>query len=86
MKRILPRLAGLILVLGTARPVWACPECRAQVKSGVLSPDFTTTLFVMLLPVGVLALVGAGIYYADDIKDRLKGGAVKWHTAQHARR
>ncbi len=32
MKSLIPRLAGVLLFL-SATPVWACPECRAQVKS-----------------------------------------------------
>jgi hypothetical protein len=83
---MLTGLAALLLILGTTPPAWACPECRAQVNSGVFGPDFAATLFVMLLPVGVLALVGVGLYYADDIKAKLKRGTVKWQTARHARR
>jgi hypothetical protein len=75
-----------VLFLSIAPAAAACPECRAQVNSGVYGPDFPVVLFVMLLPLAVLALVGLGVYYADDIRCRLKGRAVKWQTAQNARR
>ncbi len=84
IKRLIPRLAGLLLFLGAAPSVWACPECRAQVNSGVYGQSFTGILLVMLLPIIVLALVGVGIYYADDIKARLKGRASKWQTTSNA--
>ena len=48
------------------------------------SQNFTGTLSVMLLPVLVLALVGVGIYYADDIKLKLKGRVSKWQTTSNA--
>lgn len=73
-------------MLGDAPAAWACPECRARVNSGVYGADFPLLLFVMLLPVVVLALVGVGVYYADDIRGGLKARAVKWQTAQSARR
>lgn len=86
MKRLIPRLAGLLLFLSAAPEAWACAECRVQVDSGVYSPDFTTILFVMLLPIIVLLLVGVGVYYADNIKAWIKGRRGKWQTAQHAHR
>lgn len=86
MQRLIPRFAGPLFVLCAARPAWACAECRAQVNSGVYGPDFTTILFVMLLPVIVLLLIGVGVYYADDLKARIKGRTGKWQTAQHAHR
>ena len=86
MQRLIPRLAGLALFLGAAPAAWACPECRAQVNSGVYGGGFAGTLLVMLLPVVVLALVGAGVYHADDIKARLKGRAGGWRTTRGARR
>ncbi len=84
MKRFIPRLAGLLLFLSAAPSVWACPECRVQVNSGVYSQNFTGTLLVMLLPIIVLALIGVGIYYADDIKAKLKGRTGKWQTTSNA--
>lgn len=84
MKRLIPRLAELLLFLSVAPSVWACPECRAQVNSGVYSQNFSGTLLVMLLPIIVLALVGVGIYYADDIKTKLKGRKSKWQTTSNA--
>ncbi len=84
MKRLITRLVGLLLFLSAAPTAWACPECRAQVNSGVYSQNFTGTLLVMLLPIIVLALIGVGIYYADDIKAKLQVRASKWQTTSNA--
>jgi hypothetical protein len=86
MKRLIPAGAALLLLLGVAPTAWACPECRAQVNSGVYGPGFTTILLVMLLPTVVLTLVGVCVYYAGDIKSRLKGRTGGWQTARTARR
>ena len=81
MKRLLLKLLGLLLLLSAAPSVvWACPECRAEVNSGVYGQSFTGTLLVMLLPLIVLALICVGIYYADDIKVKLKERKSKWQT------
>jgi len=84
VKNFISRLAGLLLFLSVAPSVWACSECRIQVNSGVYSQNFTGTLLVMLLPIIVLALIGVGIYYADDIKAKLKGRTGKWQTTSNA--
>jgi len=81
VKRLIARLAGLLLFLSAAPTSWACPECRVQVNSGIYSQNFTSTLIVMVLPIIVLSLVGVGIYYANEIKAKLKGRVSKWQTA-----
>lgn len=86
LKRFIPACAALLLLLGAAPTAWACPECRAQVSSGVYGPGFTTILLVMLLPTVVLTLIGVGVYYAGDIKARLRGRTGGWQTARTARR
>jgi hypothetical protein len=86
LKRLIAPLTGLLLFLSAAPTAWACPECRARVNSGVYSSDFTGTLIVMLLPIIVLALIGVGVYYADAIKAKFKGGTGKWQTTEHALR
>ncbi len=73
LKRFIPAGAVLLLFLYAAPAAWGCPECRAQVNSGVYGPGFTTILLVMLLPTVVLTLVGFGVYYAGDVKARLRG-------------
>jgi len=72
--RLIRGLAVPAIILGAVRPAWPCPGCRAQVESRVYGEAFTTTLLVVLLPLALLALVGAGLYYADEIRRRLKGG------------
>ena len=86
MKRLITTGATLLLYLGAAPAARACPECRAQVDSGVYGPDFTTNLLAMLLPLIMLAIVGVGIYHAGDIRAKLKGRVGTWQTARTARR
>ena len=86
MKRLITAGATLLLCLGAAPAARSCPECRAQVNSGVYGPDFTTNLLAMLLPLIVLAVVGAGTYLAGDIRAKLRGRAGGWQTARTARR
>lgn len=89
MKRVIQqltqRLAGVVFFASTALYVRACPECRAQVDSGVYSEDFAATLLSLLLPIIVLALVGVGIHYAGDIKAKLRGRLSEWQTTSNAR-
>jgi hypothetical protein len=86
MKRLVTTGATLLLCLGAAPVTRACPECRAQVNSGVYGPDFITNLLAMLLPLIVLAIVGVGIYHAGDFMAKLRGRAGRWQNAQTARR
>lgn len=84
-QRFIRRLAGVVFFSSVASQVRACPECRAQVDSGVYSGDFIATLLIVLLPIIVLAVIGVGIYYAGDIKAKLGERASKWQTISNAR-
>jgi hypothetical protein len=80
--------AGLVLAAfffggGTA---WACPQCRPLVQAGVYNQDFAGTLFLLLVPVGVLVLIGAGLYFAAPLKARLRKERIKWLTSFNAAR
>lgn len=73
MRNITSICAALTLFFNAAS-VWAyCAECRAEVKSGIYNEDFASNLFILLLPLFVLALIAAVIYFADDIKIKFKG-------------
>jgi len=85
MKRISARLVLAALLLGS-EAVWACPQCRPLVKAGVYNQDFAGTLFLLLLPVGVLVLIGAGLYFAAPLRARLRRERIKWPTTFNAAR
>jgi hypothetical protein len=80
--------AGLVLaaLLFGSGAAWACPQCRPLVKAGVYNQDFVGTLFLLLLPVGVLVLIGAGLYFAAPLKARLRRERIKWLTTFNAAR
>ena len=58
--------ASLVLLILT-RAAEACPWCRAQTKAGVFDGNFVGNLFILLLPVFILAGLGFGLYHADKI-------------------
>ena len=45
----------------------ACPRCRAQAAAGIYNADFGLNFFFMLLPILILAALGFGLYYVDDL-------------------
>jgi hypothetical protein len=85
MKHILLVLFLSALLFG-GEVAWACPQCRPLVKAGVYNQDFAGTLFLLLLPVGVLVLIGAGLYFAAPLKARLRKERIKWPTTFNAAR
>ncbi|QIX62236.1 hypothetical protein HER32_14025 [Hymenobacter sp. BT18] len=60
---------GLFLVLLPAS-TWACPVCRPRVQAAIHGPGFAQQLGMLLLPVGVLLLVGVGVFFAPAIRRR----------------
>lgn len=84
MRRPLAGLAALTLFFNCTT-LWACPECRIQVESGIYNQDFVNNLFITLLPVIVLASVVCGIYFAENIKAKLQRGADRWLKSHDAR-
>jgi hypothetical protein len=85
MKRIHARLVLSALLFGSGA-TWACPQCRPLVKAGVYNQDFAGTLFLLLLPVGVLLLIGAGLYFAAPLKARLRRERTQWLKTFNAAR
>jgi hypothetical protein len=85
MKRI---PAGFVLsaLLFASGAAWACPQCRPLVQAGVYNQDFAGTLFLLLLPVGVLVLIGAGLYFAAPLKARLRRERTQWLKTFNAAR
>ena len=85
MKRI---SAGIVLaaLLFGGGPSWACPQCRPLVQAGVYNQDFAGTLFLLLLPVGVLVLIGAGLYFAAPLEARLRKERTQWQKTSNAAR
>jgi hypothetical protein len=85
VKRISARLVLAALLLGS-EAAWACPQCRPLVQAGVYNQDFAGTLFLLLLPVGALVLIGAGLYFAAPLKARLQKERIQWPTSFNAAR
>ena len=68
----------LLLLVAFNLTASACAECRIRVKSGIFDQSFGANLFVVLLPIVVIAAIGIALYYADEITDKLKKGASRW--------
>lgn len=50
----------------------ACPLCRAKVAAGIYNGKFGFNLFIVLLPILVLAVVAVGFYRADDLMGKIR--------------
>ena len=85
MKRISVGLVLAAFLFGSGA-AWACPQCRPLVKAGVYNQGFAGTLVLLLLPVGVLVLIGAGLYFAAPLKARLRKERTQWPTTSNAAR
>jgi|SRR5450759_3292384 len=87
MKRIWKTvIAQFVLLVIFSLTASACPACRVRVKSGIYDQSFGANLFVMLLPIVVIVAVGIGLYYADEITDKIKKGASRWQTTDDVAR
>lgn len=76
MKRIWKIVvAQVVLLMILSVTALACHECRVQVKNGIYDESFAANFVVMLLPVVVILAFGIGLYYANDIADKIKKGA-----------
>jgi hypothetical protein len=64
MKNILTLTIPLITL---TESLSACPRCRAQAAAGIYNADFGLNFFFMLLPILILAALGFGLYYVDDL-------------------
>ena len=64
--------------------VWGCPQCTPLVKSGIYNQNFADNLIVLLLPIAVLLIIGAGVYFMEPIKARLRKGADSSQTTYNA--
>jgi len=64
-KTVVPALAATALFLSSGA-AWACTSCRPLVKAGVYDQNFFGNLLLMVLPLAVLAFIGAGLYFFAD--------------------
>lgn len=67
MKPILKCVGAAFVIAVFNFTVSACPWCRAQVKGGVYDASFSSNLFVLLMPLAILAGLGFGLYHWDKI-------------------
>lgn len=70
------RLALLIGLLATlAGPAWACQVCRPRVQAAIHAPDYPQNIALVLLPVGVVLLLGLGLFFASSFTRRFTSSA-----------
>ena len=69
-----------LLLLSFNLTAAACAECRARVKDGIFDQSFWSNLAVVLLPIVVIAAIGIGLYFTNEITDKLKKGVSRWLT------
>ena len=68
MRRIVKNIMVLTFpLIALAESLSACPRCRAQAAAGIYNADFGLNFFFMLLPILILAALGFGLYYVDDL-------------------
>ena len=70
----------LLLLVSFNLTTLACAECRARVKNGIFDQSFWSNLAVVLLPIVVIAAIGIGLYFTNEITDKLKKGVSRWLT------
>jgi len=58
------------LLTGLVAPAWACRVCRPRVQAAIHAPDYTQNIALVLLPVGVLLLLGLGLFFASSFTRR----------------
>ncbi len=68
-----------LLFLSNA-PLGACPRCRPLVQAAIHNADFLGNVVVMLLPVALLLLIGAALFFVDALEIELRKGAQTWRT------
>jgi hypothetical protein len=74
MSVLIKSVSASASALALAGSAVACPWCRVQVNNGIYDQDFLTNLLTLLLPLLVIAGGGIGLYNADKIAKKLKGG------------
>ncbi|UOQ66954.1 hypothetical protein [Hymenobacter volaticus] len=68
-----PRLAAVLaswLLCWLTTPALACRVCRPRVQATIHAPDYGHNLLLILLPVGLLLLLGVGMFFADTLTRR----------------
>ena len=61
------RAAGVLIVLLGGPAAWACPACREAARARVFEADPLGTAVLLLLPLLVVAAVGALLYTSDRL-------------------
>lgn len=74
MDKLAIGVSAFVVMLTSVGNTYACPWCRVQVNNGVYDQDFLTNLVTLLLPLFLLAGLGIGLYNADKVVDKFKGG------------
>jgi uncharacterized protein HemY len=75
--RSIAAFALVLLCLGSTTAS-ACRQCRPLVQAGIYSHDFSSNVFVIILPIVILVGIALAIYFADTLQE-LRTGARAWH-------
>lgn len=67
---LLPIAKMTISFAAFSSSVMACPLCRAEVRSNIYDNHFTGNFLAMVLPLCVVALIGAGLFHADKFETK----------------
>ena len=59
-----------LLLWAPATLAWACRVCRPRVQATIHAPNYTQNLLLVLLPVGLLLLLGVGLFFASSFTRR----------------
>lgn len=72
MRFRLPQLLVISLFYLPGSAAHACAVCRPRVQAGIHNAAYAANLLLVLLPVAVLLLGGLALFFAEDIRHRLR--------------
>ncbi len=61
------RIALIALVALGSGAANACPKCRPLVEAGVFNASFAGNLAAMALPLALVGIIGAALYFAEPL-------------------
>lgn len=62
--------AIMLAMLWKSVPAWACFQCRQAVEADVYGQNFTSNLFLLVLPLAVLFALAVAVYFSDAIHSK----------------
>jgi len=68
-KKVFTACLICLLLLGHGAS-WACRVCRPKVQAQIHTAEYSANLVVLLLPVGILLVLGLGLFFAPTLQKR----------------